>query len=238
MSSQGHPDSIISGWPFYVERLMRLVMIDNYDSFTFNIVQLFYEFDIEVLVYRHDRVSLGEIDCLSPDWICISPGPKTPAHAGISGEVVRRFGPRIPILGVCLGMQVINEVFGGSTVRSPLPLHGKCSKVSHSGQGIFENLPSPLQAARYHSLQISLNSPDLTVTARADDGVIMGLEHRVMPIWGVQFHPESFMTEYGLEMAANFLSMKKGWKACGPNLKAADRFPRWTRPGDHGLVSA
>lgn len=213
-------------------------MIDNYDSFTFNLVQLFYEFDVEVLVYRHDRVSLGQIDDLSPDWICISPGPKTPAHAGISGEVVRRFGPRIPILGVCLGMQVINEVFGGSTVRAPLPLHGKCSKVNHFGQGIFENLPSPLQAARYHSLQISLTSPELTVTARADDGAIMGLEHRVMPIWGVQFHPESFMTEYGLEMAANFLSLKKGWQTCGLNLNTADRFPRWVRSGDHGLISA
>ena len=216
---------------------MRLVMIDNYDSFTYNLAQLFYEFDIEVLVYRHDRVSLQEIKDLRPDWICISPGPKTPAHAGISNEVVRRFGPRIPVLGVCLGMQVINEVFGGSTIQAPLPLHGKCSLVSHSGEGVFKNVPSPLQAARYHSLQISLHSTELAVTARAEDGVIMGIRHRTMPVEGVQFHPESFMTEYGLELAANFLSMNKKWAACRKLWDTEDRFPRWDRAKDHGFVS-
>ena len=211
---------------------MRLLMIDNYYSFTYNLVQLFYEFGVEILVFRHDRISIEKIESLKPDWICLSPGPKTPAHAGISQETVRRFGARIPILGVCLGMQVINEVFGGRTVRAPVPVHGKCSMVNHTGQGLFRGLPSPFRAARYHSLRVSLNSPELTVTARSEDGVVMGIGHKVMPIQGVQFHPESFMTEYGLRLAANFLSLNDAWPGWDETSDSADKFPRWDRSKD------
>jgi len=186
---------------------MRLLMIDNYDSFTFNLVQLFYEFDVEVDVYRHDAITLDEIESMAPTWICISPGPKDPAHAGVSMAVVERFGPRVPTLGVCLGMQVINEVFAGRTVKAPVPVHGKKHRVHHNGLGVFAGVPSPFWAARYHSLCCDVQSPDLAVTAHADDGVVMGLEHRHWPIWGVQFHPESFLTEHGKALAANFLAL-------------------------------
>uniref|UniRef100_A0A7C3V9P7 Aminodeoxychorismate/anthranilate synthase component II n=1 Tax=Desulfobacca acetoxidans TaxID=60893 RepID=A0A7C3V9P7_9BACT len=186
---------------------MRLVMIDNYDSFTYNLVQLFYKFDLEVLVFRHDALELREIEALQPSWICISPGPKAPAQAGISKEVIARFHRDIPILGVCLGHQAINEVWGGATVRAPLPMHGKCSLVHHRGQGLFRGLPSPFRAARYHSLMAVPASRDLEVTAWTNDGVIMGLSHRHYPLHGVQFHPESFLTSYGYELAANFLKL-------------------------------
>jgi anthranilate synthase component 2 len=187
--------------------LMRLLMIDNYDSFTYNLVQLFYEFDLEVLVYRHDAITLAEIEALKPDWICVSPGPKAPAQAGISKAVIEHFYRRLPILGVCLGHQALNEVFGGTTVRAPVPVHGKQSQVLHSGRGLFAGLPSPFAAARYHSLMAAPNSPDLEVTAWTDDGVIMGLSHRRFPLHGVQFHPESFLTSHGRELAANFLRL-------------------------------
>lgn len=186
---------------------MRLVMIDNYDSFTYNLVQLFYEFDLEVLVFRHDAVSLEEIEALKPRWLCISPGPKDPAQAGISKEVIARFHRMIPILGVCLGHQAINEVFGGATVRAPVPVHGKRHQVFHTGQGIFRGLPSPLGAARYHSLMAARIPPELKVTAWTADGVVMGLSHRQYPLHGVQFHPESFLTSHGRELAANFLAL-------------------------------
>ncbi len=188
---------------------MRLLMIDNYDSFTYNLVQLFYEFDLEVLVYRHDAITLAEIEALRPDWICISPGPKAPEQAGISKAVIAHFYQQIPILGVCLGHQAINEVFGGATVRAPVPVHGKQSQVFHQGRGLFAGLPSPFAAARYHSLMAAPSSPDLEVTARSDDGVIMGLSHRRYPLHGVQFHPESFLTSHGRELAANFLGSAK-----------------------------
>jgi anthranilate synthase component II len=187
---------------------MRLLMIDNYDSFTYNLVQLFYEFDLEVLVYRHDAISLAEIEVLGPDWICISPGPKAPEQAGISKAAIAHFYRQIPILGVCLGHQAINEVFGGATVRAPVPVHGKQSQVLHQGRGLFAGLPSPFLAARYHSLMAAPNSPDLEVTARSEDGVIMGLSHRRYPLHGVQFHPESFLTSHGRDLAANFLRLQ------------------------------
>ena len=190
---------------------MRLVMIDNYDSFTFNLVQLFLEFGIEVLVHRHDAITLDEIESLQPHWICISPGPRDPAHAGISKDVIRHFGSRIPTLGVCLGMQAINEVFGGETRRAPLPVHGKRHRVHHDGEGIFAGLPSPFWGARYHSLCIEMKSPDLRVLAHSEDGVAMGVLHRRWPICGVQFHPESFLTEYGWELARNFLRLCPDW---------------------------
>lgn len=188
---------------------MRLLMIDNYDSFTYNLVQLFYEFDLEVLVYRHDAITLAEIEALRPDWICISPGPKAPAQAGISKAVIAHFYQQIPILGVCLGHQAINEVFGGATVPAPVPVHGKQCQVIHEGRGLFAGLPSPFAAARYHSLMAAPNSPDLEVTARSDDGVIMGLSHRRYPLHGVQFHPESFLTSHGRDLAENFLGISK-----------------------------
>jgi anthranilate synthase component 2 len=193
---------------------MRLVMIDNYDSFTYNLVQLFYKFDLEVLVFRHDAIGLREIEALRPDWLCISPGPKAPAQAGISKEVIAHFHRDIPILGVCLGHQAINEVWGGATTRAPLPMHGKCSQVHHRGRGLFRGLPSPFKAARYHSLMAVPASGDLEVTAWTADGVVMGLSHRQFPLHGVQFHPESFLTSYGYDLAANFL--KLGNTSCQP----------------------
>jgi len=230
---------------------MRLVMIDNYDSFTFNLVQLFYEFDIEVLVYRHDMISLQAIEQLAPDWICISPGPKDPANAGISKDVVRRFASRVPILGVCLGMQAINEVFFGRTRKAPLPMHGKRCQVHHSGDGIFAGLPSPFWAARYHSLRIELATGRvaapgqdaagvegaITPIAHADDGVIMAVQHTSWPLCGVQFHPESFMTEFGIELVANFLALKANCKFLQPHhCDPADRFPRFDRRCDSASV--
>ncbi len=216
---------------------MRVLMIDNYDSFTYNLVQLFYEFDLELLVFRNDTLALDAIEDLAPDYICISPGPKDPAHAGISKAVVPRFGARIPILGVCLGMQVIGEVFQGRTRRAPLPVHGKTCLVRHTGQGVFEGIPSPFKAARYHSLCVGIGSEELEVLAVAQDGVIMGIRHRHWPVCGVQFHPESFMTEFGLELVANFLAMGQAWKG-QPRAEPAptERFPRcaasWDQPRD------
>lgn len=213
---------------------MRLVLIDNYDSFTFNLYQLFCEFDgVEVLVYRHDAISVAAIASLSPHWIVISPGPRSPAHSGISKDVVRTFAGRVPIMGVCLGMQVINEVYGGSTLRAPVPVHGKRSWVHHAGVGLFEGLPSPFRVARYHSLQCRVTSQDLEETAWAEDGVVMALQHKNLPVWGVQFHPESFLSEYGLEMAACFLTSDA---AFSPSLCAESslktRFPRWLNATD------
>jgi anthranilate synthase component 2 len=189
---------------------MRLVMIDNYDSFTYNLVQLFYEFDLEVLVFRHDAVTLAEIAALAPDWLCISPGPQGPAQAGISKAAIAHFYQKIPILGVCLGHQALNEVFGGATTRAPVPVHGKKHQVFHNGRGLFQGLPSPFGAARYHSLMAVPNSPDLEVTAWTPDGVVMGLSHRRFPLHGVQFHPESFLTSHGYHLAANFLGLREG----------------------------
>ena len=210
---------------------MKLVMIDNYDSFTHNLVQLFYEFDLEVEVRRHDAIAAEQVAGLRPDWVCISPGPKTPAEAGVSAAVVRALSGRVPILGVCLGMQVINEVFGGRTRLAPLPVHGKRSLVRHLGKGPFAGLPSPLSLARYHSLQCVLGSRELIPLAWAEDGVLMGLMHESLPIWGVQFHPESFLSERGLEMAHNFLCLNPAFRAgqaegsCGL-AKGRERFPR------------
>ncbi|MEW6351865.1 MAG: aminodeoxychorismate/anthranilate synthase component II [Thermodesulfobacteriota bacterium] len=214
---------------------MRVLMIDNYDSFTYNLVQLFYEFDLELLVFRNDRLAPDTIEDLAPDYICISPGPKDPTHAGISKDVVRRFGERIPVLGVCLGMQVINEVFQGCTRKAPVPVHGKTSMVRHTGQGVFDGIPSPFRVARYHSLCVDIASDELEVLAVADDGVVMAIRHRHWPVCGVQFHPESFMTDFGLELVGNFLAMGPAGKAQPLTESAStDRFPRsaakWAQP--------
>jgi anthranilate synthase component 2 len=200
------------GWLFFLEvRMALLVAIDNYDSFTFNLVQMFKPYPLEISVFRSDKVTVDALADLRPDYLLISPGPKDPAHAGISCAAIRRFFREIPILGVCLGMQSINEVFGGRTVRSPQPLHGKTSAVFHEGHGLFKGMPSPFQAARYHSLVTAPDETaltrDLVITARTTDGLIMGLAHRRWPLNGVQFHPESFLTEQGERLIANFLAL-------------------------------
>ena len=185
----------------------RLLVIDNYDSFTFNLVQMFLQYDLDIWVFRSDKLALNQVPTLAPNYLLVSPGPKDPAHAGISIPIIREWHRRIPILGVCLGMQCINEVFQGRTVRAPIPRHGKVSAVHHDGQSLFTGLPSPFTAARYHSLMVEVHSEALAVTARSDDGVIMGLSHSEFPLHGVQFHPESFMTETGFELVENFLRL-------------------------------
>ncbi len=186
-----------------------LLVIDNYDSFTYNLVQYFGELGVEVTVRRNDEVSLGEIEVMNPERICISPGPCTPREAGISKEVIRHFGPRRPILGVCLGHQCLGEVYGGEVVRAGRLMHGKTSPILHQGQGVFRGLPSPFQATRYHSLLVRPESlPDcLQVTAETAEGEIMGLQHREHPVHGVQFHPESVLTLEGKNLLRNFLSL-------------------------------
>ena len=188
-----------------------LLVIDNYDSFTYNLVQMFLPYDLQIQVYRSDKITLRDVDAMDPDYVLISPGPKDPAHAGISVDLITEFGHRTPILGVCLGMQCINEAFGGVTGRAPLPVHGKISRVIHNQTKLFSSVPTPFAAARYHSLMVILPSnhkkKGLEVTARSHDGVIMGLSHRQWPIHGVQFHPESFMTEWGFCMVENFLRL-------------------------------
>jgi anthranilate synthase component II len=234
MSGASHPDSL-DGFFYWRcgEAFMRLVMIDNYDSFTYNLVQLFSEFDLEILVFRHDAVTVGQIIALRPQLLCISPGPKSPAQAGISKAVIAHFHQQIPILGVCLGHQAINEVFGGATVRAPVPVHGKRHPVFHHGRGLFKGLPSPFAAARYHSLMVQPASPELEITAVSEDGVIMGLSHRRFPLHGVQFHPESFLTEHGMSLAANFLSLAPGFRRQATRAVIADPSPAW--PGKDSL---
>ena len=187
--------------------LAKLLVIDNYDSFTYNLVQMFMHYDLNIEVHRCDRISIGEIETLQSDYILISPGPKDPAHAGISVQLVKALCGKIPILGICLGMQCINEAFGGKTVRAPVPMHGKTSMVHHKNLGIFKNIPSPFVAARYHSLIVELNINGLLITSRSQDGVIMGISHPTIPLHGVQFHPESFLTEHGFLLVENFLRL-------------------------------
>jgi anthranilate synthase component 2 len=168
---------------------------------------MFLQYPLDIRVYRSDKIAPDQIPDLAPDYLLVSPGPRDPAHAGISIPLIRQWYRRLPILGVCLGMQCINEVFGGRTVRAPLPRHGKVSPVQHEGRALFQGLPCPFPAARYHSLMVDIRSPVLEVTARSDDGVIMGLSHPVFPLHGVQFHPESFMTEAGFDLVENFLRL-------------------------------
>lgn len=184
---------------------MRVLVVDNYDSFTFNLVQAFGKAGCEPLVYRNDTITLEEIETLRPDRIVISPGPKGPRDAGMSGRIIESFGPRIPVLGVCLGMQCINEVFGGCTVRAPVCVHGKTSKIYHCGSGLFRGLPSPFAGARYHSLVADGIPSCLRLEAWTEDRIPMALRHDRYPIVGVQFHPESFLTEHGDALLRNFL---------------------------------
>ena len=184
-----------------------LLMIDNYDSFTYNLVQYFGELGEEVRTVRNDEITIDEIRALSPDRICISPGPKTPAQAGVSIDILRQFQGQLPILGVCLGHQAIGAAFGGNVIRAKQVMHGKTSQIAHTGVGVFTDLPSPFTVIRYHSLAIERASlPDcLEVTAWTDDGEIMGVRHKEFAIEGVQFHPESILSEHGHKLLQNFL---------------------------------
>ncbi len=185
--------------------MAKLIVIDNYDSFTYNLVQMFMQYDLEISVHRSDMISVTRVLESAPDYILISPGPKDPAHAGISVQLVKAAYQGIPVLGVCLGMQCINEAFGGRTVHAPIPMHGKTSLIKHEGKGLFKSIPPSFEAARYHSLVAEIVSKELVVTSRSDDGVVMGLSHPEYPVHGVQFHPESFLTQYGFELVENFL---------------------------------
>jgi anthranilate synthase component 2 len=190
--------------------MKRLLLIDNYDSFTYNLKQLIMvNFDGEVVVKRNDEINIDYINEGRFHGLVISPGPKKPSDSGISTASIKEFSTRLPILGVCLGMQCINEVFHGRTVKAPQPVHGKTSTVLHNGSPMFRNVPGRFLAARYHSLIIEKNTDNLVITAKTGDGVPMAVEHRRYPVFGVQFHPESFMTEYGDEMIRNYLEHLK-----------------------------
>jgi len=185
-----------------------LLMIDNYDSFTYNLVQYLGELGEEVVVRRNDEITVGEIEKLAPQRIVISPGPCTPSEAGVSVATIEKFAGKIPLLGVCLGHQSIGQAFGGKIVHAKTLMHGKTSQITHTDTGVFAGLPSPYRATRYHSLVIEREScPDcLEITAWTDDGEIMGVRHKTLPIEGVQFHPESIMTEHGHALLKNFLT--------------------------------
>ncbi|NWF36623.1 aminodeoxychorismate/anthranilate synthase component II [Mariprofundus sp. KV] len=186
-----------------------ILVIDNYDSFTFNLVQYLGELGEQPLVYRNDKISLDEIAELAPDHILVSPGPCTPHEAGISMDVIRRFSGVIPLLGVCLGHQSMSAVFGGEVIRAPRLMHGKTSPIEHDGEYIFKGLPSPFTATRYHSLIVPEPLPDCLIkTAWTKEGELMGLRHREHPTFGVQFHPESILTEHGHQMLKNFLEAR------------------------------
>ena len=185
-----------------------LLMIDNYDSFTYNLVQYLGELGEDVKVVRNDEVTVDEIERLAPARIVISPGPCTPNEAGVSLEVIRRLGDRIPILGVCLGHQAIGQAYGGRVIHARTLMHGKVSQIHHTGAGVFRGLPSPYNATRYHSLAIERSScpTELEITAWTEDGEIMGVRHRSLRVEGVQFHPESILTEHGHTLLGNFLT--------------------------------
>jgi anthranilate synthase/aminodeoxychorismate synthase-like glutamine amidotransferase len=188
-----------------------ILLIDNYDSFTFNLFQLLSELGAKVEVRRNDALTVEGLASLAPSALVISPGPGAPVEAGVSCDAIRHFSRRMPVLGVCLGHQAIGEVFGGRVVRAPEPRHGKVSRLKHDGRGLFRGLPSELGVARYHSLAVEESSlPDcLEITARSEDGVIMGLRHRELAVEGVQFHPESVASEHGREMMSRFLELSR-----------------------------
>lgn len=182
-----------------------ILMIDNYDSFTYNLVQYLGELGQDVQVYRNDQITVEEIKKLQPDHIFISPGPGEPSDGGISLAVLKELGPQTPIFGVCLGHQCIGEAYGAKVVRAPQLMHGKTSPVEHNGEGIFRDIPNPFQATRYHSLIVEALPDCLEVTAQTKEGEIMGLRHTTYPVVGVQFHPESILTEHGHQLLQNFL---------------------------------
>ena len=187
-----------------------LLLLDNYDSFTYNLFQYLSELGVEVVVLRNDKTTVEEIEEMKPERIVVSPGPSTPLRAGISNEVIKYFGPKLPVLGVCLGHQCIGYSYGGAFGQARQIMHGKSSLIYHNSQGVLAGLPNPFSAIRYHSLVIFRDGlPDcLEITAWTDDGEIMGLRHREYPVEGVQFHPESFMTEVGKDVLRNFLKLE------------------------------
>lgn len=187
-----------------------ILVIDNYDSFTFNLVQFLGELGADLQVYRNDQLTVAEIQKLDPEKIIISPGPCTPNEAGISMDVIRELGPTRPVLGVCLGHQAIGQVYGGKVMRAPYLMHGKVSRIRHRGEGLFAGLPDPMTATRYHSLIVDRETlpGDLQITAETEDGLIMGMKHKEHPVYGVQFHPESILTEGGKQLLANFLALR------------------------------
>jgi anthranilate synthase component 2/para-aminobenzoate synthetase component 2 len=188
-----------------------ILLIDNFDSFTFNLVQALGVLGAELKVVRNDAITVAQVEALRPDHIVISPGPCTPAEAGVSLDVIRAFGGRVPMLGVCLGHQCLGQVFGARVVRAPVPVHGKTAEVEHTGQGVFRGLGAPFTAARYHSLVVAREGlPECLEVTAWHDGLIMGLRHRELPrLEGVQFHPESFLTPQGPKLLANFLEPKR-----------------------------
>ncbi|MBP2637140.1 MAG: pabA 1 [Firmicutes bacterium] len=194
-----------------------LVMIDNYDSFVYNLVQYLGEMGEDIRVFRNDKLTIAQIEDMRPNHIIISPGPCTPNEAGISLELIQHFKGKVPILGVCLGHQAMGQAFGGDVVRAPRMMHGKTSLVYHDGKGVFAGLESPLTAARYHSLIVKKETlPDcFTISAETDQGEVMGIRHKDYDIEGVQFHPESILTEHGHDMLRNFLAQKSNWTCLG-----------------------
>ena len=190
-----------------------IVLIDNYDSFTFNLVHYLGGLGADVVVHRNDKIAVEDVVAARPDAIVLSPGPCTPREAGICLDLVGRTAPQIPILGVCLGHQAIGQAFGGAVVRAPAPVHGKLSEVRHQGAGVFRGINGPFKATRYHSLVVERGTmPEaLTVTADTDDGLVMGLAHKTLPVHGVQFHPESIASEHGHLMLRNFLDLAAQW---------------------------
>jgi len=187
-----------------------VLVIDNYDSFTYNLVQYLGEMNVDMQVHRNDQITMDKIRELKPDRILISPGPCSPKESGLSNDIIKTFGPTIPLLGVCLGHQCIGHTFGANVVVNYRMMHGKTSPIKHNGKELFEGLPNPFLATRYHSLVIQRDSMPsfLEVTAETDEGEVMGLRHRDLPIWGVQFHPESILTEHGRDILKNFLKLK------------------------------
>jgi anthranilate synthase component 2 len=186
-----------------------ILVIDNYDSFTYNLVQYLGELGADLEVHRNDALTVDQVAALNPAKIIISPGPCTPNEAGISLELIRRLGPTTPVLGVCLGHQSIGQAYGGTVCRAPYLMHGKVSQIHHKGEGLFHGLPTPFTATRYHSLIVRREDlpESLIVTAETEDGLIMGLQHRTHPVYGVQFHPESILTEGGKHLLHNFLTL-------------------------------
>jgi anthranilate synthase/aminodeoxychorismate synthase-like glutamine amidotransferase len=188
-----------------------LLIIDNYDSFTYNLVQYFGELGAEMRIFRNDEITVDEIEKMQPSLLCVSPGPCTPTEAGISCEAIARLGSRIPTLGVCLGHQSIGQVYGGDVIRAPRLMHGKTSPIEHADKGVFAHLPQPFEATRYHSLIVKRETLPacLEITAWTAEGEIMGLQHREHPVHGVQFHPESILTQAGKQLLQNFLDLAK-----------------------------
>jgi anthranilate synthase component 2 len=213
----------------------RVFMIDNYDSFTYNLVQFLGELGADITVKRNDHVTIAEIEAAEPTHLVVSPGPCTPNEAGMSMEAIAHFGAaRLPVLGVCLGHQAIGQVYGGVVRRAGAPVHGKTDQIRHSGAGVFAGLPDPFTATRYHSLVVDEALPDcLTLTAWNDEGIVMGVGHRELPVHGVQFHPESVLTEVGLDLLATFLrtsGAESGAEQGAAGVAAGDRLDK-TQPG-------